>query len=275
MKEAEDDRSLVKLTGVGGPVPATETIASSSANPVTIALFVLVVIGGLVLLVTTVRSGNGATAQLANPFADPTEEELTAVNAAIRAQEVVDLTSLFPELTDLHMVYRADDSLALVDFSEGSSTLLEWGVPKEADTVGFLYMSSERGSWVLDPDDLSTALRLAPTTQIGLLADPTRTAVLAEERGTATVFGGFFDGRSIRILASVPMGAEAEKLNLGATTPSVSIHRTFLPLACSEAVKLLRSVSQTTRPSVGSRSRRTTLMPPETQSSWSYSASIV
>ncbi len=150
----------------------------------------------------------------------PATEEAAATAAVVEPGEVGDdganveraasLIDALPGAGDYLMFFRSSDSLAMLDFRDGTSALMDWSVPNEADTVGFMYLASERGSWVVDPDDLSLALRLAPNAQIGVLSNPTRTAVLSESDGSTTVLGGFFDGRSVRILAAVPMGADAE-----------------------------------------------------------------
>ena len=128
----------------------------------------------------------------------------------LRADQSATFLEALPEAGDYLMFFRSDDSLAVVDFRDGSSELMDWGVPNGTETVGFMYLASERGSWVVDPNDLSRALRLAPRSQIAVLENPTRTAVLADVSGVMTVSGGFFDGRSVRVLALVPVGSKAE-----------------------------------------------------------------
>jgi len=143
---------------------------------------------------------------VALPDPDVTEQD----PSELRADQTASFLEALPEAGDYLMFFRSNDSLAVVDFRLGSSELMDWGVPNGTETAGFIYLASERGSWVVDPNDLSRALRLAPESQIAVLENPTRTAVLAEISGVTTVFGGFFDGRSVRTLALVPAGSEAD-----------------------------------------------------------------
>ena len=145
---------------------------------------------------------------VALPDRDVTEE----VPSELRADQTASFLEALPEAGDYLLFFRSYNSLAVVDFRLGSSELMDWGVPNGTETVGFVYLASERGSWVVDPNNLSRALRLAPRAQIAVLRNPTRTAVLAEVSGVTTVFGGFFDGRSVRVLASVPAGSNAEAI---------------------------------------------------------------
>ncbi|NCG22884.1 MAG: hypothetical protein GWP47_01985 [Actinobacteria bacterium] len=143
---------------------------------------------------------------VALPDPDVTEQD----PSELRADQTASFLEALPEAGDYLMFFRSNDSLAVVDFRLGSSELMDWGVPNGTETAGLIYLASERGSWVVDPNDLSRALRLAPESQIAVLENPTRTAVLAEISGVTTVFGGFFDGRSVRTLALVPAGSEAD-----------------------------------------------------------------
>jgi len=197
------------------------------------------IVGALALVAIVFTSVRDA-ADDAAPAIEPTETDVAeAPPAETRAEQTAALLAALPTAADHLMFFRTTGSLALVDFRDGSSTLMDWSVPDQVDTVGFLYMASERGSWVIDPADLSVALRLAPTAQIAVLETPTRTAVLAEAAGATTVLGGFFDGRSIRILASVPVGSEAEAVQgLGVVVSPISggsyLIQESLPVQVSE-----------------------------------------
>ncbi|MDG1412208.1 MAG: hypothetical protein P8Q52_15865 [Acidimicrobiales bacterium] len=165
------------------------------------------------VIVAIVVTGFGDPDDVEPPAAALPDPEVTEEDpSGLRTEQSATFLEALPEAGDYLMFFRSDDSLAVLDFRDGSSELMDWGVPDGIETKGFMYLASERGSWVVDPNNLSRALRLAPRAQIAVLRNPTRTAVLAEVSGVTTVFGGFFDGRSVRVLASVPVGSNAEAI---------------------------------------------------------------
>ena len=165
------------------------------------------------VIVAIVVTGFGDPDDAEPPAAALSDPEVTEEDpSGLRTEQSATFLEALPEAGDYLMFFRSDDSLAVLDFRDGSSELMDWGVPDGIETKGFMYLASERGSWVVDPNNLSRALRLAPRAQIAVLRNPTRTAVLAEVSGVTTVFGGFFDGRSVRVLASVPVGSNAEAI---------------------------------------------------------------
>ena len=180
---------------------------SNSMPPIVFGIIATLVI------VAIVGTGLGDPNDVEPPAAALSDPEVTEeAPSGLRVEQSATFLEALPEAGDYLMFFRSDDSLAVLDFRDGSSELMDWGVPDRIETTGFMYLASERGSWVVDPNNLSRALRLAPRAQIAVLENPTRTAVLAEISGVTTVFGGFFDGRSVRVLASVPAGSNAEAI---------------------------------------------------------------
>ncbi len=217
----------VELTPVDWrPLPASvervPSVVGRSTHPLVIVFGVVAALAIVAALVSSLVGSDDAEPPVSRPSTAVTVVADDGF-AALRADQSATLLEAIPEAGEYLLFFRSGESLAILDFRDGSSETMDWGVPDGVDTVGFLYMASERGSWVIDPNDLSRALRLAPTSQIGVLQNPTRTAVLADASGTTTVFGGFFDGRSVRILAFVPVGAHAEVIQkLGVLISPVS-----------------------------------------------------
>ena len=200
-------RHPIELTPLRDDSSEAPEVISRSSRPLVLLVSVaaLAVVVGFVLSIG--RGGDTDPAATTVPRDDLAEPDDPLV---VRAEEAATLLEVIPEAADHLMVFRSADSLAIVDFRDGTSRLMDWDGLDQIETLGFTFLASERGSWVIDPDNLEVALRLAPQAQIGILEDPTRTAVLAEAAGATTVLGGFFDGRAIRILATVPAGADAE-----------------------------------------------------------------
>ena len=150
--------------------------------------------------------------------------DASAVADEARIESLANIAAAAPTAAEYLVFYRSDESLAMVDLRDGSNELLDWEAPVELYTDDYVYLASERGSWVVDLTNVMTPLRLAPNAQIAVLEDPTLTAALSTTlNGEQFLVGGFGNGRSLHVLASVPEGADVDLVQgLGAVISPIS-----------------------------------------------------
>jgi len=143
------------------------------------------------------------------PTVDPAEAAAAEQETQRQRHEVASIwaRTLVPAAASAKVVYRTEDSVALVDLGAGEQSELRLDVPIDLATDGFAYLASDRGTWVINPESLDAALRLAPQAEIGPLADPTSSIVMPEPNARFIMLSQH-DGRIVRPIVEVPPASE-------------------------------------------------------------------
>lgn len=235
---ADDDLDQIELEGneplAGASAPGTEfedavvSDATIDLNPTPRwlpAALVIATVAGLAGLM--IFSANGDTPEsliddttdlaaeptTVAPTAVPTVDPAVAIAAELETQrqrhEVASIwaRTLVPAAAAARVVYRTENSVAVVDLGAGEQRELGLDVPVDLSTEGFAYLASSRGTWVINPDRLDTALRLAPQAEISPLADPTASIVLPAP-GARFLMLSQHDGRIVRPIVELPPTSE-------------------------------------------------------------------
>lgn len=186
------------------------------------AALVLAAVGGLAALMIFGGGGADTTEQAvetpdeiaaeptvaeptAIPTVDPEVEAAAAAETQRQRHEVASIwaRTLVPAAAEARVVYRTENSVALVDLAAGEQRELRLDVPVDLSTEGFAYLGSGRGTWVINPSSLDAALRLAPQAEIGPLADAT-SSIVVPEPGARFIMLSQHDGRVVRPIVEVP-----------------------------------------------------------------------
>jgi len=219
------DASRSRAPDLDDAVVSDTTADLNSAPRWVPAALVVAAVAGLAALL--IFSGGAETTEQAAETPAETAVEPTSIppttepavdaeaEAAIEAEtqrqrhEVASIwaRTLVPAAAATTVVYRTENSVALVDLAAGEQSELPLDVPIDLSTDGFAYLTSDRGTWVVNPSNPVAALRLAPQAEIGPLSDPTASIVLPE-RGARFIMLSQHDGRIVRPIAEIQPTSE-------------------------------------------------------------------